>query len=452
MLAATEVVAQTQWPLLGATLVGIMAFAPIGLSDDKTGEYCASLFYVILISLLLSWYLAVTVTPFFCVNYLKQSKSSKESKTKDTSKPSRMLSFYQQNLLLALKFRWVTVLSMLALLMLAVFGFTQLPKSFFPYSNIPMFYVDYWRAQGTDIRATVDDARPLADTMRSLQAAFSGKQVGLYRERDELLPIVLRPPANERKDVGALTQVHIWSPLLNVAVPIEQVLDGVTTVWEDQLVRRLDKKRTITVSCDPKTISTQQLFDELKPLLESITLPLGYHMAWGGEYESSHDAQSALAKQLPKGLFLMIIIVIFLFNAWHQPLIIWLTVPLALIGVSAGLFVTRQPFGFMSLLGLLSLSGMLIKNAIVLVDQIDLFMKEGMAPFNAIVEAALGRARPVSLAAITTILGMLPLLQDAFFVSMAVTIMAGLAFATVLTLIVVPVLYALVFRVPRQVK
>jgi len=141
------------------------------------------------------------------------------------------------------------------------------------------------------------------------------------------------------------------------------------------------------------------------------------------------------------------VIVVFLFNAFKQTLVIWLTVPLALIGVTLGLLAFDQPFGFMALLGLLSLTGMLIKNAIVLVDQIDLEIASGKDRFQAVVDSGVSRLNPVMLAAATTILGMIPLLADAFFVSMAVTIMVGLLVATVLTLIVVPVLYTIFFKI-----
>jgi multidrug efflux pump subunit AcrB len=143
----------------------------------------------------------------------------------------------------------------------------------------------------------------------------------------------------------------------------------------------------------------------------------------------------------------MILLVIWLFNSIKKTLVIWLIVPLAIIGVTVGLLLFRQPFGFMSMLGLMSLAGMLIKNAIVLIDQIDLEIGSGKPPFQSIVDSGVSRLIPVSMAALTTILGMLPLLQDAFFIAMAVTIMFGLGFATVLTLIVVPVLYALFFKI-----
>ena len=147
---------------------------------------------------------------------------------------------------------------------------------------------------------------------------------------------------------------------------------------------------------------------------------------------------------------MMILAVIFLFNAFKQPLIIWLTVPLSLIGVTAGLLIFNQPFGFMALLGLMSLSGMLIKNAIVLIDQIDLNIKTGMDRMDAIIESGVSRMQPVMMAALTTMMGMIPLFQDAFFIAMAVTIVFGLGFATVLTLVFVPVLYATFFKIPSK--
>ena len=174
----------------------------------------------------------------------------------------------------------------------------------------------------------------------------------------------------------------------------------------------------------------------------------GYYMAWGGEDEDGAKAQGFLFASIPAFIGIMVLTVVFLFNAVRQPLIIWLTVPLALIGVTVGLLVTNQPFGFMALLGLLALSGMLIKNAIVLIDQIDLEIREGKDRFLAVVDSGVSRLRPVSMAAATTILGMLPLFADAFFISMAVTIAFGLAFATVLTLLFVPVLYTIFFRIP----
>ena len=593
--SAKTVVNNTIWPLLGATIVGILAFAPIGLSDDSTGEYCSSLFYVIAISLLLSWYLAITATPYFCVTFIKPDKNKDTSSKQNTAdKPEKLgliYSLYKNILLYCIKFRWFTVAIMAILFIISLNGFKYVKQSFFPDSMTPIFMIDYWREQGADIRTTkkdvneivdyvleqpgvedvvsftgkgatrftltyepekanasfsqllikvksYEDIKPLSkklnqkilDTYSSAETKskyirlgpgedakievrilgddpvvlrsiseqvkdimfntkkaknikddwrqkvqllvpeysdvkakktgitrpmlkqallnnFSGRKIGIYREKDELLPIVSRPPDNERLDVSSINSLRIWSPTLSDSVPIEQVVDGFSTDTEDQLIYRQDRKRVITASCDPDNFNTNKLFSMIRTQVEGLNLPPGYFIEWGGEYESSTDAQAALFKQIPKGLFFMIVIVILLFSALKQPAIIFLTLPLAMIGVTLGLLLTGKEFGFMPLLGLLSLSGMLIKNAIVLIDQIDLEIKQGKDPFDAVVDSAISRVRPVSLAAATTVLGMIPLLPDVFFSSMAVLIMFGLSFATILTLLFVPVLYTIFFNI-----
>jgi multidrug efflux pump subunit AcrB len=588
--AAMEVVKQTMWPLLGATIVGILAFAPIGLSQDSTGEYTQTLFYVILISLLLSWILAITVTPMLCYNFLKSKPPSTEEKDPYTNIIYRV---YKSFLLGCLNKRWLTIIVMACLLATSIYGFKYVKQSFFPNSTTPMFYVGFWKHEGSDIRSTrddmlaienyiqsiegvtavttivgtgamrfmlvyspekpshsygqfiveVDDYRKIdklsaqvkayirdhypdsetkiekvrlgpgggnsievrfsgpkanvlralseqaknimhanphaidikddwrqkvkviepvfsetqaritgvtrADLAQTLEMAFSGKQVGTYREGDDLIPIITRPPDEERLNIATIEQLTIWSPVLQTAVPITQMVSKFNTIWENAKIQRRDQKLTITASCEPQTVITSELLKELMPKINAIPLPSGYEMQWGGEYENSNDAQTALAQNIPAGIIAMIMVVVVLFNSVKKPFIIWLCVPLAFIGVTFGLLVTRIEFGFMALLGFLSLSGMLIKNAIVLIDEIDIQIEEGKEAFQAIVDSSLSRMRPVSLAALTTILGMIPLLPDAFFVSMAVVIMFGLAFATVLTLIFVPVLYAVFFHIRR---
>jgi len=150
---------------------------------------------------------------------------------------------------------------------------------------------------------------------------------------------------------------------------------------------------------------------------------------------------------LPMGFMLMFLITVFLFNSVRKPLVIWCCIPLAMIGITMGLLVMGTPFGFMALLAMLSLSGMLLKNGIVLLDQINLDISEGKEPFQAVFESTVSRVRPVCMAAVTTILGMLPLVTDAFFESMAAVIMFGLGVATILTLLIVPVLYTIFFSI-----
>ena len=283
-----------------------------------------------------------------------------------------------------------------------------------------------------------------------LAMSFSGKSIGVYRDGTTLMPIVARLPDDERIDIRNIEGMKIWSPALSEFIPLQQVTLGYKMQWEDPLIIRKNRKRMLTIMADPDLLGEETaatLQKRLQPQIEAIELPPGYSLEWGGEYESSADAQASLFTTMPMGYLFMFLITVFLFNSVKEPLIVWLTVPLALIGVTTGLLVLNTPFGFMALLGFLSLSGMLLKNGIVLLDQIDIEMKSGKEPYIAVVDAALSRVRPVCMAAITTILGMIPLLPDIFFKPMAVTIMFGLGFATVLTLIVVPVLYRMFHKI-----
>jgi multidrug efflux pump subunit AcrB len=182
-------------------------------------------------------------------------------------------------------------------------------------------------------------------------------------------------------------------------------------------------------------------------VVERIELPHGYTLEWGGEHEANQEANAALGNVLPVTFIVMIVVSFLLFQKVRQPLIIWAVVPMSICGVTAGLLLTGVAFSFTALLGYLSLSGMLIKNAIVLVDEVDQRAARGDDMLSAIRDGSVSRVRPVLLAAATTILGMTPLIFDAFFQGMAVTIIGGLAFATILTLIATQVLYALFFGV-----
>jgi len=310
-----------------------------------------------------------------------------------------------------------------------------------------------WREKVKTIRPMFSEAqarrsgitRPDLTDMMTL--AYDGKQVSVYRERDLLLPIKVRAPESERADVSNLKDTQIWSPIIQKYIPVRQIAPEFDTVYDDSRVWRRNRKKTITVHCDQRKGVASVVLNRIWPKIKEIELPPGYFVERGGEYQDSVEAQEALASSIPLFGAIMILIVIFLFNALRQPLVIFLTVPLAIIGVTLGLLVTKQPFGFMALLGFLSLTGMLIKNSIVLIDQIDLEIKEGKDPFRAIMDSSVGRMRPVMMAAATTVLGMTPLLFDAFFIAMAVTIMFGLTFASILTLIVVPVFYAIFFKI-----
>ena len=176
-------------------------------------------------------------------------------------------------------------------------------------------------------------------------------------------------------------------------------------------------------------------------------MPQGYSFKWDGEYGSSTEANENLATTIPPGILAMVLVVVVLFNSLRQPLVIWLVVPLSIVGVVIGLVSTGTPMEFMAILGVLSLSGLLIKNAIVLVDQMDLEISEGKPRFDAVLDSAASRVRPVMMGSMTTVLGVAPLFGDAFFRSMAVVLVFGLTFATLLTLVIIPVLYALMFNI-----
>lgn len=308
-----------------------------------------------------------------------------------------------------------------------------------------------WRDRVKVVRPIVAEEQANAngidrqDISLALLQGFQGVPVGVYREADELLPIVLRAPDEQRADVTSIQNIQIWSPAAGRMIPLRQVVAGFETTFEDQIIERMNRRQAITIRADPRVGEAAPLFNAIRADIEAIPLPDGYTLEWWGEYKDSGEAQAALAGSLPLFLMLMVLVTLALFNSLKQTAIIWLVVPLAIIGVTIGLLSTGQPFGFMALLGFLSLSGMLIKNAIVLIDQINLEVREGKTAWDAILDSAVSRLRPVGMAAATTILGMAPLFPDAFFVSMAVTIAFGLGFATILTMVVVPTLYAVFF-------
>ncbi len=273
----------------------------------------------------------------------------------------------------------------------------------------------------------------------------------MYREGDKLIPLVVRSPEDERTHQRAIENTEVYSPVTKSYIPVSQLVNSVDVVYQDAILRRIDRVPTILVQADPAPdVLTGDAFNALRNKIEAIELPPGYQLTWYGEYKASNDANEGLVISAPYGFAAMILSVIFMFNAVRQPLVIWATVPLALVGVTIGLVAFNTPFEFMAILGFLSLIGMMVKNAIVLVDQADVEIRGGKPAFEAIIEAALSRARPVLLGALTTILGVAPLLVDPFFKSMAVTIMFGLLFATILTLVVIPLFYAISVR--KQLK
>ncbi|MGI9428200.1 MAG: efflux RND transporter permease subunit, partial [Bythopirellula sp.] len=301
-------------------------------------------------------------------------------------------------------------------------------------------------------RINEENARRLGlsqgDISRAINARFDGVPVGVYRDGDELRPIVFRPHPRHRGDVDSIREIQVFSPASGKYVPIAQVVDDLEIVFSDSRLTRIDRSLAIMAQADPSTdVNATDLFARIRDGVEAIDLPEGYTLEWRGQHGDSQDANAGLVSTMPLGFGAMIVIVFFLFNAVRQPVIIWLTVPLALIGVVYGLIATQTPMEFVSILAILSLTGMLIKNAIVLIDETDQQIQEGKPRFDGIVDSAVSRVRPVSLGVLTTVLGVIPLLWDPFFKSLAVVIICGLSFATVLTLVIVPTLYAVFFTV-----
>ena len=282
---------------------------------------------------------------------------------------------------------------------------------------------------------------------QALKQGFDGRPVGIFRKGNKQMPIISLPPKHEREDIKNTMNLYVYSPVLKSSIPITQLIKKTEMKWKDRVISRRDRSRMISVQCDPLEGRASVLFNQVRPVIDKIELPSGYKFEHGGEYESSSDANAMVMGNLPLAILAMFLTIVVLWNGFKQPIIIFLSIPLSVIGVVLGLLVTGKPFSFMAIMGLLSLFGMVIKNAIVLVDEFDLMMKEGKEPFNGIIEAASSRIRPVMMAAGSTFLGMIPLVTDSFFQSMAVAIMFGLAVASLITLIVTPVLYAVFFRV-----
>jgi multidrug efflux pump subunit AcrB len=587
--AALESASTPSLPLLGATIIAVMAFYPIFASTADAGEYCRTLFTVVAIALLLSWVIALTLTPILCLDFLPISEQST-----DDTELSPFLQKFKRLLTLAIRFRFLTIGCLVILLFVSFIGFGHLSQQFFPFSSMQKFMVDVWLPEGSRIQTVSEQMRigerklladdridsvstfigqgpprfylpvdpespyqafgqyivnvhdykiideliveytswltanlpdtqivsrkygvgpsnswkfelrlsgpaetdprvlrslagkvedilessPLADASNNnwrqrvmklvpeyneerarwagvsredlantTQRAFDGRSIGLYRENDELISIVLRHGEDDRKNVSGLGSLQIQPGNSTETVPLAQITDDVLTEWEDPLIWRRDRRNTITVQSNPILgVTLPTLRSSVLADIEAIPVPAGYSMEWGGEYEDTLDSQAALIPGVIPAVALMALIVVALFNAMRPPLVIVLTLPFILIGIVAGLLPTGTPFGFLALLGAMSLIGMGIKNAIVLLDQVNINIEEGMERYEAVIESAVSRLRPVGLAAATTVLGVIPLIQDPFWIGLAITVMSGLAFSTLLTMILVPVLYATLYR------
>jgi multidrug efflux pump subunit AcrB len=290
------------------------------------------------------------------------------------------------------------------------------------------------------------------DVAMSLQTVLTGYETTQYREDDKVIPVTLRSVAAERQDIGKLESHNIFSQSTGQSVPLKQIAD-IEVVWQPAVIFRRDRLMTVTVSADvdPGVSPVEVSFaveDWLKT--ESRSWPIGYRYELGGDMENSQKANESIAAKLPVAGFIILLLLVGQFNSIRRPLIILATIPLALIGVTVGLLLLRSYFGFMTLLGIISLAGIVINNAIVLIDRIKIEIEEnGLEPPRAVIEAAERRIRPILLTTATTVGGLIPLYLGGgpMYEPMAIAIMFGLVFSTVLTVGVVPLLYSILFRV-----
>jgi len=319
---------------------------------------------------------------------------------------------------------------------------------------------DNWGRQTKKLIVDINAARARRagvtneDVAVSLQTSLSGFVTTEYRERSKAIPVVLRSEASDREDVGKLESINIYAQGSGRSVPLNQVADMLVSFGPSKIYRR-DRSRAVTVTSGLAEGSGATAFSvaaELKPWLaaEQENWPIGYSYEIGGEFKDSADANQSIADKLPFAGLLILLLLVGQFNSIRKPAIIVLTIPLALMGVTIGLLITRQPFGFMTLLGVISLAGIVINNAIVLIDRIQIEIDDNkLSPAQAILEAGQRRLRPILLTTATTVGGLLPLWLggDPLFIPVAVAIIFGLLFATALTLGFVPALYSLLYRV-----
>jgi multidrug efflux pump subunit AcrB len=239
------------------------------------------------------------------------------------------------------------------------------------------------------------------------------------------------------------------------AVPLGNVVDSLRLDWDEDLVLRLNGRRAIEAECDPNPncdeATPAKVVSSIQDEIEAIPLPEGYTMRWVGEGEVQGEAIGNLMKFVPITIFLILAILLFLFNSWRKVILILLCFPFVFCGITPSLLLSGQPMTFMAIIGMLGLIGMMVKNAIVLVDEINrLQTEEKVAPYTAVVEATVSRVRPVLMASLTTIVGMIPLVGDPMYSSMAITIMGGLTIGTIITLVLLPLFYATLFRIRKS--
>jgi multidrug efflux pump subunit AcrB len=353
-----------------------------------------------------------------------------------------------------------------------------------PYTDKPTISSS-WEPMGKSLEAHYKmDAARRSGTNRSdisyaLLAATDGMPLGTVYEGEAPVEIRLKMRRQDGSRIENLNDIPVWNMLPNLdavdkeavtglmygtksvddlkkeiirSIPLSAVSSGVTVQWEEQIVHRVDGKRTIQAQCEPANgYSPAITRKDIRDAVEAIELPEGYTLRWMGEYELQGTALKNIFRYLPITIMIIVFVLVLLFNDYKRPIIVLLCIPMAIIGIVPGLIMTGQPYTFIAIIGTFGLIGMLVKNAIVLLDEIDKQIHEGNEPYHAIVNATISRTRPVIMASFTTILGMVPLFADPMYSSMAVAVISGLLVGTIITLIFVPILYAVFYRVNTKI-
>lgn len=327
-----------------------------------------------------------------------------------------------------------------------------------------------------DVQSGLRSGISREDVGNALLAATDGLPVGVMGKADKMMMVNLNVRNADGTKIEQLSEIPVWrtmnfhpdaQKLAGVtasgavserleesmrSVPLGSVVGEIGLGWEENIVRRLNGRRVIETECDPNPevdeATAAKVIESIKPEIESIILPEGYTMRWVGEGELQGEAIGNLMKYVPLTLFIILLILLLLFNSWRKVALILVCFPFVICGITISLLLTANPFTFMAIIGLMGLIGMMVKNSIVLVDEIGrLQQEEGLDAYKAVVEATVSRVRPVLLASVTTIVGMIPLLGDPMYGSMAVTIMGGLAAGTIITLLLLPLLYTIIMKV-----
>jgi len=319
---------------------------------------------------------------------------------------------------------------------------------------------DDWGIRNKKLSIQIDEAKALKegisnlDIALSLQSSFSGFEVTTFRKEDKLIPIIFRSNEKTKDDINRLETINVYSQSSGKNIPLSQVA-SVEVVYEESKIIRRDRLKTIIIGSDIKEgANALEIFESIKPWIDeySKSFDLGYFYEFGGEFEVSGKANESIVVNLPIAFMAILLMMVIQFNSVRKPMIIFTAIPLGIVGVSLGLFITDSYFGFMTLLGIISLSGIVINNAIVLIERIKTEEEKGSSAYDAIIEASLSRFRPIILTTLTTVLGLVPLWYSGgvMWEPMAISIIFGLIFSTMFTLGFVPVLYALFFKVKKN--